>query len=444
MKQPKKQGKTKMTHRHNVDAWLAEQDIPAAGGQPDPAGMQAPAVDPNQGMGAEAPDGDPNVANMDQQNQLGPPSDDVEQDPVAPDMPDDEPDMDDFEVWKNSYLKESIKGDTNQLMDMLSQVRDKEDLQPYQRKFVEDNWNIQLIRQNANVEQASNEIRKNIKGQLDKNNPATSVVNHISAVLETIPTLNNIYIKLNGYAGLKGDLHRKLIAALIGGVQVGSGGNNEDVIFNERDYSIQISTRFNARWGDVMLGNWSLKEDDPERYLKEPELKRLRSGSPEERDVLRRRIVSESIAELFETRAFIINVVGENGTIYTMGWDLAGSLRSAYTDGKLVVKTRASDNSEAMIDDNGNIVPLLDLSILFVKETGGQNEDGLPETEEIEFMERRDGMLFLTADMHTINEASTVLQGAVFKETPYMGNPSDLKTLVRCVYSAHDLLMRQC
>ena len=80
----------------------------------------------------------------------------------------------------------------------------------------------------------------------------------------------------------------------------------------------------------------------------------------------------------------------------------------------------------------------------FVKETGQQDEEGMPEKEEIEFMERRNGMLFLTATFNTIKDASSALSGLVLKETAYRGNPSDLLTLRRCVYSSHDLLMRQC
>lgn len=434
-----------MNHRHNLEDWLLEFDIPPVAGQPDTTAMQAPTTDPNQ-QAAANPQSDPNVANMDQLN--NPPANDNQQDvsndPQTPEMPEETPKVDDFEVWKNKYFKESIKGDSNSLIDLLSPVRESEGLDSYQRKFVEDNWNVQLVRQHSNIEKASKDIRRNIREQLDRNNPATSVVNHLSAVLDTMPLLNHVFVKLNGYTGLKGDLHRKYIAALIGGVQVGAGGNKEDIIYNERDYSIMLSTRFNSKWGDVFIGNWSLKEDDPERFLTEPELKRLRDGSPEERTVLRRRIVIESIAELFETRAFIINVVGNDGTIYTLGWDLANSLRAAYTDGKIKVKTRRSDNSEAMISDSGEIQPLMDLSITYVNETGKQNPEGLPETEELPFMERKDGMLFLNANLQLIRTASNALQGMVFKETPYNGNPSDLKTLTRCIYSAHDMLMRQC
>jgi len=43
-----------------------------------------------------------------------------------------------------------------------------------------------------------------------------------------------------------------------------------------------------------------------------------------------------------------------------------------------------------------------------------------------------------------MREASSVFQGTVFKETPYAGNPTDLRTLRRCVYMAGELLLRTC
>jgi hypothetical protein len=426
--------------RHNWDDWLNEVD---AQGNPEPGDLDPAAAAPDAGAAPTPPAEDPNVANQDQTAAAGQPED-ISGDPQAPDMPEEKPEEQDFEVWKSTYLKESVKGDSDRLIELLQTVRDRDGLHPYQKKFVEDNWNIQMLRQHSNIDRATRQIRGQIRNQLDRNNPATSVLTHMTSVLETIPLLNNVFIKLNGYGGLKGDLHRKFIAALLGAVQVGSGSDKEDLIYNEREYSIQISTRFNSRWGDVMIGSWSLKEDDAERYLSEPEMKRLQEGSPHERDALRRRIVVESIADLFETRAFIINVAGEDGTIFALGWDVAGSLRTAFTQGKLVVKTRTSENSEAMITDDGDIVPLVDISIDYMKETGGQTDDGEPESEGIPFLERRDGVLFLTAPLKLIREASSALQGAVFKEIPYNGNPSDLKILSRCVYSAHDLLMRQC
>jgi len=435
-------------YNHALEEWLKEASGDIAGGQQPPmAGGTAP-VDPNSGIPGQGSPNDPNVAApappqadpppKQQQNSMP----DVSNDPAAPDMPDQKDDQD-FEKWKNNFFRETTKGEVGNLIDLIHQVRDL-DLDSYPRKFVEDNLQICFLRQNANIDKASKEIRKMIKNDLDQNNPSVSLVNHITNTLQSMPELNNIFIKLKGLLGMKGDLHRKFIASIIGGVQVGSGGNTEDVIYNERDYSIRLSTRYNDKWGRVDLGKWSLREDDPERYLTEPEQRRLEDGSPEEKDVLRRRVVMESIAEEFKRRGFVINVVGQDGTIYTLGWDLSGSLRGAYTDGKLLVKTIQSDNSEAMIDDQGAIIPYIDIKIKYVTNANGVDEDGKPAKEEHDFMERIDGMLFLTADFKILKEASTSFTGIVLKETPYSGNPSDLRVLQRCIVSAPECLMRQC
>lgn len=152
----------------------------------------------------------------------------------------------------------------------------------------------------------------------------------------------------------------------------------------------------------------------------------------------------ESIADHFKKRAFIIHVVAKDGTVTSIGWDLGSSLRAAYTDGKLVVKTILSQNSEAMIDDDGKIIPAVDLKVIYLKETGELDEDGKPVKEEQDFIERIDGILFLTASQQTLKEASSAFTGILWQELPYNGNPSDLRTLTRCVPSAPEILMRQC
>ena len=402
-----------------------------------------PTTQPSMGS---LPAKDPNIANP-APDQMAPEKNklpDVASDPQLPDMPQDMgDDGPDFEAWKKQFIVDSIKGDIEELKQSIMKIRDR-DLDPYQRKFVEDNLQILFLREHSNIDKASKEIRKLMKEELDHNNPGTTTVNHLSTVLEQQPLLNACFVKLTGLYSMKGDVHRKFIAALLGAVQVGSGAYNEDLIYNEKDYSIRISTRFNSRFGEVHLGQWSLKQDDPERYLKPPELKRLDEGSPEEKDVLRRRVVMESIAEAFRTRAFIINVVGTDGTVYTLGWDLATSLKSAYTEGKLVVRTKQDDSAEAMIDDDGAIVPFVDLKVMYVQSTGDQDEEGKPDKKEVEFIARKNGQLFLTAQLPIVKEASGSFDGIAFKETPWQGNPTDLRTLARCVPSLPEILMRQC
>jgi hypothetical protein len=227
----------------------------------------------------------------------------------------------------------------------------------------------------------------------------------------------------------------------LGAVQVGSGASTEDLIFNEKEFAIGLSTRFNSVFGDVSLGKWELREDDPERYLKEPELNRLDGGSPDEKDALRKRLIIESIADRYQKRSFIINVVRNDGTVIIVGLDLANCLRTAFRDGKLIVKMTKSENSEAMIEDNGAIIALMDIKIMYRKPTGKLDIDGNREYRELPFLERREGMLFLIAPDQLLNEAASTLQGLAFKTLPYNGNPSDLKALTRSVPDVTELLL---
>lgn len=426
-----------MTNKLNQHAWLVEFDIPTGGGegsvsgppltQPgmpqDPMGTGNQIEDPQQG-------GPVDVATDDMA--------DISDDPEHPDMPE-QKEEDDFETWKIKYMNESIKGDAPKLKSMIEEMRDL-DLDPIDQKFLEDNLQVNLLRLNSNIRLASNEIRSRIKKDLDRTNPAASLIGHIAEVLDQSPLMNEVYIKISGMGGGKADQHRKFMAAMTGSVMVGSGGTNEDLVFQETDYSICISTRFLSKWGDVNLGRWFLKEDDPERYLKDAELNRLENGSPEEKDVLRRRVVIESIAEQFSQRAFIINVVGTDGTVQHLGWDLGTSLKEAYLNGKLVVRTKNSDTKEAFIDEAGSIIPVPNLGIYYIK----QRDDVDSGTEEWEFIRHKDGVLYLTAQLSLVKEASMSLQGMVVQETPFTGNPSDLKRIRRCVAGSPELILRTC
>lgn len=423
-----------MTLKINQMRWLAEADLPSTMAPPDPMAGGPPQSQPG---------GDPSQQGEPVQQDVGPaPEEDIGDDPAFPDMPE-EQDKDDFEIWKIKYVKESIKGDPNTLLNKLFSVRER-DLTPYQSKFVEDNIDISQFRQNANVLQLSNEIRKSLKKDFDRTFPATSVNRHITENLEKSPLLNDVYIKLLGSGGGKGDEHRKFVGSLLGAVQVGSGGENEDLIFEEQDYSIRISTRFNTRWGDVNLGRWFLREDDPDRYLSKKELDKLEGGSPEMKDVLRRQVVMESISEHFLERAFIINVTNSDGTICHLGWDLGNSLKAGYLDGKLVVRTSDNDNKESFIDEEGSIISVPNMSIYYVKEGDGINERGKPNVEEIEFIAHRDGILYLRAQLDLVKEAATTLQGMSYKETLWQGNPTDIKKIMRCQPSLTEKLLRQC
>lgn len=421
----------------NLKFWLEQQSLPANMPGANPVPSQAGGMS----GGPPAPTSVTSVPEQPHGQQEDIP--DVSSDPQVPDMSDEE-EAPDFEEWKTDFFKLSVKGDTPKMLDSIGQIRDGA-LNAPQRKFVEDNVQVLLCRQDANVEKASREIRKLIKQELDRNHPAVSVMQHVVNTLDSYPLLNNILIKLAGMYALKGDLHRKFIAALTGSVQSGGAGNKLDLIYAETDYSINFSTRFHTSFGEISIGAWSLQEDDPEKYLSEPEMSRLQEGSPEEKQVLRNRVVLESIAEKFRNRAFLIHVVDPaDGKVVAIGWDFAESLQAGYREGKLVVRQKKSEFRDAMIDDHGQIVPVSDYTVLYRKDNKELNNKGVASKEEVPFMERKYGKLYLTASADILEELASNMNGIFMKEIPYQGNPSDLRALMRCVPSIIEILMRRC
>jgi hypothetical protein len=423
---------------------LLEFDIPPAGGQPDAMAGGPPMSQPGgpgDPMGQKVPPNLNNPAQMKVNMPTGG-TEDINDDPQYPDMPPADNETS-FEQWKMQFVKDTIKGDPNLLLNSLVRIRDR-DLDPKDRKFVEDNVQICFLRRNPAIFEASSEIRKAMKKEFDQTTPGVRTVEHIVEVLDRYPLLNEVYVKASGLCIGKADAHRKFVASLIGAFQVGVGAQEEDLVFEEVDYSIRISTRFNHVWGDVNLGRWSLKEDDPERYLEEDVLRRLEAGSPEEKDVIRRRVIIESIAGFYRTRSFIINVVGSDGTVYHMGWDLGSCLKTAFTDGKLVVRTEDSDTKDAFIDEEGQIIKIPRIAIYYVKESDEISPSGKAETEELEFISYRDGNLYLSAPLSLIKESAVSLNGITLKETPWQGNPSDLLRVKRCNPSSAEMLLRDC
>ena len=419
----------------------------------------APALDPLAGGGSGQPPTDAGPPGMPGAGASGPPLEDKDMsnpmekpveagakglpDPITPDMPDEEPKNANFEMWKGKFFKESVKGDVNALIENINSIRNT-DLDSYPRKFVEDNLQILFLRQNANIAKASDTIRKAIRDKIDHNNPCLTLIGNLLSGLQPMPELSNIFIKILGLYSNKADAHRKYIAALLGAVQVGSGGQNEDIILNQKEYSVRISTRMQSKFGMIDLGKWSMNVKDPETFLSEAELDRLENGSPSEKDMLRKRIIIESIAETFMRRSFIINVVEKNGTVYFVGADFANALRDGYAEGRLTVKHLVSDYSTAIYDSKGELVTLPEISIYYNQNTGKIDEQGEPIYKEYEFVSCRDGMMFLTADLDIIKEASTAFQGMIVKEIPFAGNPNEIQPLMRCVPSCPEYLLRNC
>jgi hypothetical protein len=404
---------------------------------------QAPTSDPTTGSGipgvagtARADDNQPPQEGKDKKPKDAPGLADADltkskqEDPEEPeqDEDEDEKEFDDFESWRGEYMKMAIASDTEEMLNAIRPwKKNQAELESTQAKFINDNYNILVYREDATIAKVSEEIRSLIKKSIDKTHPGTVIMQHITSVLEKTPTLQQVLIKLYNAYGLKGELHRKFIAAILGAVQTGGANIRQDLVYCEKKMTINIDTRYVTEFGEISVGRWSLKTTDPENILSESEMDRLQDGAPEERMALRRRIVIESMARHFMKRSLLIHVGRPDGNVISIGWDLGESLLASYVDGKLVVRSNESPVKNAMISQSGDIIPLLNVDVLYVKETGETDDSGNPEAVEVPFLSVRDGNVFLVADKSLLEIASATMNGMFIKSIPFTGNPSDLQ-----------------
>ena len=417
-----------MTNLNKFDWWLNEADMP----------------NQNQAVPEQQPS-----AQLQPQQQNPPPEDDVTQDPELPDFDDQQEEEESkkkmsFEEWKHKFLHLSTKSDVGEMLDMIGKIRERPNLEPHNRKFVEDNLQILLYRQEDSVRAATKKIRQLIKEDLDRTNPGTVLMQHIMTVLGEDQSLFQNFIKFSGLFSLKADLHRKFICALLGAVQVGGGGTRPDILYVGPDYTIGISTRCATQFEEINLGKWYLKVNDPEKYLTESELDDLHDGSPDLKQALRRKVQMESIADKFEERAFLVHVIQMDGTVFGLGWDLGDSLTASYKDGKTIIRAKKSEEKNAMITSDGKVVPLENAEILYVRESGETDDNGKPEMIEVPFIEQKDGNLYLSTELKTLQNAASTLTGMFFKEFPYNGNPSEVPAIRNCVPSVSEMINKKC
>jgi hypothetical protein len=110
-----------------------------------------------------------------------------------------------------------------------------------------------------------------------------------------------------------------------------------------------------------------------------------------------------------------------------------------------VVKTQAGRGPPGDDHPDGKIVPFMDVKIMYSKDTGDQDEDGKPDEGLPGIPDVAGRAAIPDRDpRYRPGRGDSFGQGIVFKEVPYQGNPTDLKTLKRCVPSTFEILNRRC
>jgi hypothetical protein len=279
----------------------------------------------------------------------------------------------------------------------------------------------------------------------------TEVLQIISDEIEKYNEINNVFLKLPSFYSMKSDLFRKIICSLTNGIQVGSGGTLEDIFIpiSEGGDGIKVCTRIYTDFGNIQIGKWSIKYNDPEKYLSESELEKLNySGSPEEKEVLRKRVIIESIAENFKDKVYIVFITNPNtGEIHQIGFNFSNLVRDGWKNGYISVSFKANvGKGEAGVKIDGELIDLQNIEIEFIKENPDKiDKEGRPIKDYIELMNLTNGYLYLSIIREEFDNLINVSQNGIFyKNKQFDQGREELLKIQRCIPDIKEILLKKC
>lgn len=304
------------------------------------------------------------------------------------------------------------------------------------------NKNFKENEENLNVRDNSNQLG-DITG--------TELYSIISEYVEQSTTITEMFLKLPSFYSMKADLFRKSICSLTNGIQIGSGGTLEDIFIPiaENGVGIKVCTRCYTSFSNIQIGKWAIQFNDPENFLSDSELEKLNnSGSPEEKEVLRKRIVIESIANHFQDKIYIILVVDpENGRRHELGFNFAELLRDGWKNGYLSVHFRPSvGRGEAGVQVDGELIDLQEIQIDYLQKNPDKlDEEGMPTTENIELMKLNNGYLYLTIlEEHFNNFSNDAQRGLFYQMKDFDRDSESLEVIQKCIPDIKEILLKKC
>jgi hypothetical protein len=414
-----------------------------------------------------------------------------------------------FDEEKIDYMDLAVQSKYGEMTDKLLEMRDIPGLTPGQYKFIEDNIQVLSLARDVDFAEARKKIYKQIKdsiGQLAEpaeEQPAeeeptespvpeqepesipapespeqvppkegidnsdlktisegneelgeisgVEIYSIISEEIERYEEIKNSMIKLPSFYSMKADLYRKMICAVSNGVQIGSGGTLEDIFIPlaEGGVGVKLCTRCYTDFGNIEIGEWSVKFNDPEKYLAEEELEKLNvSGSPEEKEILRKRVVIESVADKFTDKVYIILIVSpEDGSRTEIGFNFSKLLKQGWQNGIISVEFKANiGKGQAAIDVDGQLIDLQDIIIDYIHENPDElDEEGRPVKEKIEFIRQKSGSLYVTITREEFDLFINESVEGLFHQTKHPEfDKGQLTVIQRCVPDIKEILLKQC
>jgi hypothetical protein len=168
--------------------------------------------------------------------------------------------------------------------------------------------------------------------------------------------------RISALGGNRGNAWRQLIAAMCGGVIVpGPVGSEVHIPIGRKKNAESLILRPQAYlgWGAIDLGRVIITSDSSREYLGSEEQSKLIGGAPEEKRVLRNRMVIEAICDQLGNGIYAILVVSEEGPWQTAYFD-SEMFREAYEAGILtVIEPHTEPGSTIAFNSDGEPVELV-------------------------------------------------------------------------------------
>ena len=416
----------------------------------------------------------------------------------------------DFEIEKIDYLDMSLKQKNDEMMDKLLEMRNIQSLSPGQYKFITDNIQVLSLARDVDFNDARKSIYKRIKetfGDIaepvqDEEIPDTQtqdvadqetampqtsqpeevptpyqgtesvdyihknlhevneelgsisgveIYSIISEEIERYNTIIETLIKLPSFYAMKADLFRKIICAVSNGTQIGSGGSLEDVFIPlaEGGVGIKLCTRIYTDFGNIEIGKWSPKINDPETFLSDEELERLNnSGSPEEKEILKKRVMIESISTAFADKIYLMLICKpESGERIEVGFNLSELVKTGWQNGTITIDFKANiGKGQATLDLEGNLIELQNIVVSYIKDNNDKlDSNGKPLKEHIELLKLKNGVLYIVSNEEEFFDFTSINSEGIF----YNKKQSDLdiekiQTIQNCVPDIKEILLKKC
>lgn len=247
--------------------------------------------------------------------------------------------------------------------------------------------------------------------------------------------------RISALGSNRGNSWRQLVAALCGGAVVPGpiGGEVQVPIGSKKRGEILIlRPQAYLGWGAVDLGKVGLTSESPTEYLGGEEQTKLGSGAPEERRVLRNRMVIEAIADQLGGGVYALLVVEQSGSWHTAYFD-SEMFREAYEQGTItVIEPYPQPGGVLAFDADGNIVNTAAWGLSLIDKNSGVVDPATGEKkfDAVQVAESKGERLVYTGDGEQLAEL-----GSSVYDHSWTGEPKDLESIRRSVPSARETIM---